>query len=94
MSPDGTGGAGMRLVGDRGPAPQQGARVMAASGRAITIVGRAVEGGVPMAGPDEDECQAYAEREDMLCMRPDGHPGPHYDPFDRVLWELAGEVPA
>lgn len=52
------------------------------------VVGRDPEGMVA-ATEDEDECMAYDEDADMLCMLPEDHDGPHWDPFDRVLWVAA-----
>lgn len=51
----------------------------------VTIVGTDVTD-MPQATEDQDECMAYDDRTDLLCMLADGHDGPHWDPFDRVTW--------
>lgn len=50
------------------------------------IVGRDVTG-LRQADAEEDECMAYDETDDLLCMLVEGHDGPHWDPFDRVTWK-------
>ena len=50
------------------------------------IVGRDVVD-LHQAPTADDECLAYDETDDLLCMLIDGHDGPHWDPFDRVTWK-------
>lgn len=49
------------------------------------IVGQEVTG-LLQATEDDEECMAYDETDDLLCMLVEGHDGPHWDPFDRVTW--------
>lgn len=41
-----------------------------------------------------DHCQAYAENprgiDQLLCWRPGGHDGPHYDKVDQLAWTISG----
>lgn len=41
-----------------------------------------------------DHCQAYAENprgiDQLLCWRPGGHDGPHYDKVDQLAWTIPG----